>query len=75
MDRYRQLSRDLEKMRDWRKSWADTREAYLHSSVYLNLRRKQLMSELLDIYPIQPVSKQNLKYLQLKEGAFEHRSN
>lgn len=55
MSLYRQLSRDMERLREFRRSQADIRELYVHTSAQLNLRRKQLINQLLLIYPIKKV--------------------
>lgn len=56
MSLYRQLSRDMEKLREWRRSHSDIRELYVHTSAQLLLRRKQLLSQLLLIYSIKKVA-------------------
>lgn len=56
MSLYRHLSRDKERLREWRRSQADIRELYVHTTAQLYLRRKQLVNQLLLIYPIEKVS-------------------
>lgn len=52
MGRYRELNRDIERLREWRQSQTETREAYVHTTTRLAHRRMQLISELGLIYPI-----------------------
>jgi len=56
MERYRELSKDIEKLNEWRQNHIDTRETYLQLSNQLAQRRRQLISELCLIYPIKQVS-------------------
>lgn len=55
MSLYRQLSREIERLREWKRSQAETHELYVHTAAQLNLRRKQLVKQLLLIYPIEKV--------------------
>lgn len=50
--KYKNLYRDIEHLKDWRKSYIDTRESFVHTYAQLVFRRKQLMSELSLIYPV-----------------------
>ncbi|OAD54507.1 UV radiation resistance-associated protein [Eufriesea mexicana] len=52
MEKYRQLNKDIEKLREWRQNQIDTREIYVQLSSQLAYRRRQLISELSLIYPI-----------------------
>lgn len=63
MSLYRHLSREIEKLRDWRRSQIDMHELYLHSSAQLHLIRKKLMKELLLIYPIEKISEDKYKIM------------
>ncbi|XP_046490380.1 UV radiation resistance-associated gene protein isoform X1 [Neodiprion pinetum] len=52
MEKYRELNRDIERLREWRQSQTETREAYAYTTTRLAHRRMQLISELGLIYPI-----------------------
>ncbi|KAJ4442138.1 hypothetical protein ANN_12004 [Periplaneta americana] len=52
MDRYQNLHKDMEHLKEWKKNFVDMREAFLHTNAQLTFRRKQLISELNLIYPI-----------------------
>lgn len=56
MENYRKLSRDSEKLKEWRKEQFQLKELLLQANTQLHHRRRQLMSQLLFIYPIQQVS-------------------
>ncbi|KAJ8681517.1 hypothetical protein QAD02_017309 [Eretmocerus hayati] len=52
MARYRELHKDIERLNEWRQNHIDLRETYLHKTACLAYRRRQLISELNAIYPI-----------------------
>ncbi|XP_046752213.1 UV radiation resistance-associated gene protein isoform X2 [Diprion similis] len=52
MEKYRELNRDIERLREWRQSQTEIREAYAYTTTRLAHRRMQLISELGLIYPI-----------------------
>ncbi|XP_066598188.1 UV radiation resistance-associated gene protein isoform X2 [Prorops nasuta] len=52
MEKYRVLSRDIERLQDWRQGHLDKREAFLQTTCKLAFRRCELISELRSIYPI-----------------------
>ncbi|XP_043260871.1 UV radiation resistance-associated protein [Colletes gigas] len=52
MEMFRELSRDIERLHEWRQNQTDTRETYFQLSNQLAHRRRQLISELSLIYPI-----------------------
>lgn len=52
MERYQNLHKDTERLRDKRRIFADTRETFLQKSSQLSFRRKKLMSQLSYIYPV-----------------------
>ncbi|XP_015594741.1 UV radiation resistance-associated gene protein isoform X2 [Cephus cinctus] len=52
MGRYRELNRDIERLREWKQSHAETRETFVQTTGQLAYRRRQLVSELDLIYPI-----------------------
>jgi hypothetical protein len=56
MDRYRNLHKDIEHLKEWKRNFVDMREAMLLTSAQLSSRQKQLISELSLIYPIVQVS-------------------
>lgn len=56
MDNYRTLSKDVEKLRDWRREQLQLREDLQLCSAQLHHRRRQLMSQLLSVYPIRPLA-------------------
>lgn len=60
MNRYQHLHKDMEHLKEWKKNFADMREALLLTIAQLNFRQKQLISELNLIYPI--VQMPNNKY-------------
>ncbi|XP_063239454.1 UV radiation resistance-associated protein-like isoform X2 [Bacillus rossius redtenbacheri] len=55
-DRYQALGREVDQLREWRRSLAEQREGFAQASAQLTFRRRQLMSELTLIYPIAQVS-------------------
>lgn len=63
MERYRELSKDIEKLNEWRQNHIDTRETYLQLSSQLAQRRRQLISELCLIYPVRQVYLKKIYYL------------
>ncbi|XP_015108711.1 UV radiation resistance associated protein [Diachasma alloeum] len=56
MERYRELNKDMERLREWRQSHIETREVYVQTSAQLAFRRRQLMSDLCLIFPIRQES-------------------
>jgi hypothetical protein len=56
MERYQNLHKDVEYLKEWKRSFVDMREALLLTSAQLSFRQKQLISELNLIYPIMQVS-------------------
>ncbi|XP_067007488.2 UV radiation resistance-associated gene protein isoform X2 [Anabrus simplex] len=56
MNKYQNLHKEMEGLKEWRKNYIDTREAFLHTNAQLIFRRKQLISELNQIYPITQIS-------------------
>ncbi|XP_012260852.2 uncharacterized protein LOC105688841 [Athalia rosae] len=52
MGRYRELNRDIERLREWRQCQTETKELYLHTTARLAHRQIQLISELGFIYPV-----------------------
>jgi hypothetical protein len=56
MDRYQNLHKDIEHLKEWKRNFVDMREALLLTSAQLSSRQKQLISELGLIYPIVQVS-------------------
>lgn len=52
MERYRELNKDIERLREWRQSHSETRDVYMQTTSKLAHRRRQLISELGLIYPI-----------------------
>lgn len=52
MDRYQNLHKDIEHLKEWKRNFVDLREALLLTSAQLSSRQKQLISELNLIYPI-----------------------
>lgn len=57
MTKYEHLYKETEHLKEWRKSYLDARESFLHVNAQLNFRRRQLISELSFIYPIVQESK------------------
>jgi hypothetical protein len=56
MDRYQNLHKDIEYLKEWKRNFVDMREAVLFTGAQLSCRQKQLISELSFIYPIVQVS-------------------
>ncbi|XP_057318740.1 UV radiation resistance-associated gene protein [Microplitis mediator] len=56
MERYRELNKDIERLRDWRQSHIQMRECFVQTSAQLAYRRRQLISDLNLIYPIRQES-------------------
>lgn len=52
MERYRELNKDIERLREWRQNHIETREIYLQKTAQLSYRRRKLMSDLSLIYEI-----------------------
>ncbi|XP_025830467.1 UV radiation resistance-associated gene protein [Agrilus planipennis] len=52
MDNYRQLSKDSDKLKEWKLEELHIKENLQHTLLQLHHRQKQLMIQLLDIYPI-----------------------
>ncbi|XP_049775657.1 UV radiation resistance-associated gene protein [Schistocerca cancellata] len=52
MAKYEHLYKETEQLKEWRKSYLDARESFVHINAQLNFRRRQLISELSFIYPI-----------------------
>ncbi|XP_023711583.1 UV radiation resistance-associated gene protein isoform X2 [Cryptotermes secundus] len=52
MDRYQNLHKDMEHVKEWKRNFVDMREAFLLTGAQLSSRQKQLISELNLIYPI-----------------------
>ncbi|XP_012280784.1 UV radiation resistance-associated gene protein isoform X2 [Orussus abietinus] len=53
MERYRELNRDVEKLHEWRQNHVEKRDTFIQTTSQLAHRRRQLISELCLIYPIQ----------------------
>jgi hypothetical protein len=56
MDRYQNLHKDTEHLKEWKRNCVDMREALLLAGAELSSRQKKLISELNFIYPIVQVS-------------------
>lgn len=56
MERYRELNKDVTRLREWKQNQSDTRETYIEIISQLAHRRKQLIHELGLIYPIKQVN-------------------
>lgn len=56
MNKYRELNKDMEKLNEWRQNHAERGDVYINTTARLAHRRKQLISELSDIYPINSVN-------------------
>lgn len=52
MENYRKLSKSIERLKDTKKELFQQREELIHISSQLHNRRRQLVSQLLTIYPI-----------------------
>lgn len=61
MDRYRELNKDMERLQEWRQSHMDTRDSYIQTTTQLAYRRRQLISDLSFIYPINQVFRHYLR--------------
>lgn len=59
MENYHTLSKDVEKMKEWRRDQIQLREDLQLYSAQLYHRRRQLMSQLLFIYPIKHIKDNN----------------
>lgn len=56
MENYRKLSRDSDKLKEWRKEQVQLKEILHQINAQLHHRRRQLVSQLLLIYPITKAS-------------------
>ncbi|GLG95922.1 UV radiation resistance associated protein, partial [Gryllus bimaculatus] len=56
LDNYRTLQKEMERLKDKRKTYIDTRDAYLMTNAQLIFRQKQLISKLSQIYPVTQLS-------------------
>ncbi|XP_011298562.1 UV radiation resistance-associated gene protein [Fopius arisanus] len=61
MERYRELNKDMERLKEWRQSHIETREVYVQASAQLAYMRRHLMSDLCLIFPIRQESER--KYI------------
>lgn len=61
MEKYRTLSRDSEKLREWKQELVQSKETLHQSSTQFLHRRRQLMSQLLHIYPIEQFGESKFK--------------
>lgn len=52
MDQYQNLHKDMEHLKEWKRSFVDMKEVLLVTGARLNIRQRQLISELNLIYPI-----------------------
>lgn len=55
MESYHKLSKESEKIKEWKKVLIQHKEILSHSSYQLHHRRRQLLQELLFIYPIKQI--------------------
>lgn len=56
MENYHQLSKESERMKEWKKVLVQHKEVLSHCSYQLHHRRRQLLQELLFIYPIKQIN-------------------
>ncbi|XP_074098660.1 UV-resistance associated gene [Cotesia typhae] len=56
MERYRELHKDMERLREWKQNHIQMRECFVQTSAQLAYRKRQLMSDLNFIYPIRQES-------------------
>lgn len=56
MESYHKLSRDAEKLKEWKKEQVQLRESLIHVTTQLHHRRRQLMNQLLFIYPLEDIN-------------------
>lgn len=57
MENYRKLSKDIEKLKEYKREQIHQHEELIHVSSQLHHRRRQLVAQLLVIYPIAEVQK------------------
>lgn len=56
MSRYHTLSKDVERLKEWRKAFLEGGENLLLVKTQFSYRQRQLISELTYIYPVKRVS-------------------
>lgn len=56
MESYHKLNKEAEKFREWKKTLQHHKEVLSHCSYQLHHRRRQLMQQLLFVYPIQKIN-------------------
>lgn len=61
MEDYRHLSKEIEKLRECKREQIHHREILLEYTAELHNRRRQLMAQLLEIYPIECTNDQKYK--------------
>lgn len=57
LENYRKLSKEIEKLKEWKQEQIHHHEVFINLSSQLHHRRRQLVSQLLSIYPIIEVQK------------------
>ena len=55
MERYRELNKDKERLQRWRQNHIDIKDSFIQTTARLTHRRRQLISELNLIYPLDQV--------------------